>query len=121
MRRRMQERDPLARLRNIYKKAAASALTKATRAAKAKDGSAFFDQARNGLRNALAAADPNRQPDTISAADIIRHLDTEDVDDRRKINLLFNGKEALRHGTMNMTLEELRAALSNIVERLGVK
>jgi|GEM_PF-4211757 len=121
MRRRLRERDPLARLRNIYTKAAASALTKATRAAKAKDGSAFFDQARNGLRNALAAADPNRQPDTISAADLIRHLGTEDTDDRRKINLLFNGNEALRHGTMNMTLEELRVTLSNIVERLKVK
>ncbi|MFA5257470.1 MAG: BatD family protein [Opitutales bacterium] len=121
LRRRRAARDPLARQRNACARAASAALSKALRAARAADLKLFFDQARLCLQNATSAADPKRRPDTVSAADIVLRLGTDSLDERRKINLLFNGAEALRHGSLPQTTAELGDMLTELAARLGVK
>ena len=121
LRRRMAEKDPMARMRRLRNKHAAAALHKALKSARANDAASFFAFARPCLRNALAVADPLRQPETVSAADVIRQLGETDAETRRTVNLLFNGQEALRFGPVNQPLDELARELSTISVKLGVK
>ncbi len=118
LRRRMNERDPYGRVRKTRTKVATAALAKARRAAQGGHMEQFFTNARICLKNTYAAAEPERQPETVSAADLVRKLGTDDALLRRDLNLLFNGMDALRYGAIGSSPDALYATLASIHDRL---
>jgi hypothetical protein len=115
------EKDPLAKQRKFFTKAAAAAKSKALAAAKKNDANAFFTQARKCLQNAVCAKAPKRKPETVSAADVVQTIAPDDAALRRETNLIFNGGEAMRYGSVGTPVNELAGKLTEIAKQLGVE
>jgi hypothetical protein len=120
IRRRKAERDPLARQRKAFSRTASAAKAKALAAAKKNDAASFFLHARKCLQNAVCARFPQRRPETVSAADLVQAVGSDDANLRREANLIFNGGEAMRYGGVNTPLAELAAKLTATAKQLGV-
>jgi hypothetical protein len=119
--RRRAGRDPLAKIRRSYAKAASKARIKSLAAAKKGDAATFFAQGRECLQNAVCARDPARRPETVSAADVIQLLGDDAQTLRRDANTIFNGSEALHYGGATPAPNELEGALDALAAKLGVK
>ena len=119
--RRRAGRDPFAKVRLGFAKAASKARTKAAAAAKKGDTGAFFTQARECLQNAVCAREPARKPETVSASDVVQLLGEDGAQLRREANFIFNGAEALRYGGVQPVAGELEGALVALASKLGVK
>jgi hypothetical protein len=115
------ERDPFAKERKVFAKAAIASKAKALASAKHADTNAFFTNARKCLQNAICAKAPQRKPETVSAADVVQAIKPDDAELRRDANLIFNGGEAMRYGGVAKPLAELAGRLSEIAKQLGVE
>jgi hypothetical protein len=114
-------RDPLAKARKGFSRAAARANAKALQAVKRKDTATFFAETRVCLQNAVCARDPSRRTETVSATDVIAALGEDGQTLRREINLLYNGGDAMRYGGESVSPDDLLEPLGKIVSKLEVK
>ncbi|HNX03930.1 MAG TPA: BatD family protein [Opitutales bacterium] len=119
--RRRRERDPLGAQRRSHAKRARSARRRALAAAAKGDDTAFFRSAQESLRLAVCALEPERRPETVSAADVTRALGENGESLRREAGLIFSGEEAFKYGGPRVPCGELAPALDAILGKLGVK
>lgn len=88
LRQRHLEANPQVRIRSVARRTAMRALRKAEAAARGEDPEAFHIEARTALRQAFAVRLPSRNPQTVTATDILREVPLP-ADDALVIRTVF--------------------------------